>query len=275
MCDAYKEAWRKVNGVKKPFWGALVSIFLILTAGNIVIGIILGILGYVNHEPNMLQFMRLDLVSLLQSHTLSMGVMLIALGAHLASDLFQMCILFPMMIGMHLITLKRVADKEVRASYIYKFIAWKYIWRFAILLLWISLMAGIPFGLGVLALMLPTLLHITLWSQLVVCNVGGLILVLLALYLIVGYSLVGFIVVDRNISAWQAMELSRKTVNKRWFFMLGTLIWLVIAQVIGALVLVIGLVWAMPYAYNVLGVLYRDMIGIDGKDPVSLQELPQ
>ena len=92
--------------------------------------------------------------------------------------------------------------------------------------------------------------------------VGMILLIIPGIYLAVAYYMTIPLLGDRELSAWQAMEASRKAVSKRWFRVAG--LFLVTAVVVGlsALPLGIGLVWTMPWALLVMGVLYKRMFGV-------------
>ena len=119
---------------------------------------------------------------------------------------------------------------------------------------------------------LPHTLHLVSLTQIIICFAAGAILLLISLYLFVGYLFASYAIIDRDISPWKAMELSRKAISKRWFFILGTIIWVAIVLIVSAILLVVGLIWTVPYVQNIFAILYRDMIGIEGKDPVTLKE---
>lgn len=80
------------------------------------------------------------------------------------------------------------------------------------------------------------------------------------------------IAVDRDISAWQSIKLSYNTVKSHWFYVVGVLIvaWLSVA--LGLLCLVVGLIWAIPFVQNLYVMVYQQLIGIAGNDPVSQTE---
>lgn len=93
--------------------------------------------------------------------------------------------------------------------------------------------------------------------------IGIFLLVLPGIYLAVSYWFAMPLVLEKNLSPWQAMETSRKVVTKRWFtiFLIGLCIAGV--MVISAIPLLIGWVWTLPLAMIITGVLYREMFGID------------
>ena len=96
-------------------------------------------------------------------------------------------------------------------------------------------------------------------AQLVWCTIGGLLLIVIGLaflvlpgiYLLVGYTFSYLLIVDRRMGVWQALEGSRRVVNKHWWGVLGlTLVMLLligIGGMIGAGVL------GVPIGYGLAG----------------------
>ena len=163
--------------------------------------------------------------------------------------------------GVKLIRLGREEDKSVKASYVFKFFAWKYVWRFAVLTFFILVMVGVPVGVGVFLMCLPHMFHLVMPIE-ILSYVVGVLSILLAIYLSVSYLFATQLIIDRKMNPWCAMQTSRAAVNKRWFCVFGTLIWLWIVLAVSAVALLIGLIWTMPYAFNVIAILYRDILCI-------------
>lgn len=87
--------------------------------------------------------------------------------------------------------------------------------------------------------------------------IGFALLILPGIYLAVSYAFAYPLLVDKGLTPWEAMELSRKTITKQWFkfFGLGLLSGLFI--VISAIPLGIGLIWSIPTVYIAYGLLYH------------------
>ncbi len=92
--------------------------------------------------------------------------------------------------------------------------------------------------------------------------VGIILLIIPGIYLAVGYCMTMPLIVDRNLSPWQALETSRKAVTKRWFQFFGLLLVVGLLVFVSALPLGIGLIWTLPWAINVVGVVYRRVFGV-------------
>lgn len=92
--------------------------------------------------------------------------------------------------------------------------------------------------------------------------VGFILLILPGIYLLVGYTFSYLLVVDRQMGVWQALEGSRRVVNKHWWGVFGlTLVMLLLIGVGG----IIGAgVLGIPIGYGLSGVFPE----------VNLDELP-
>lgn len=267
----FKEAWKKVKGIKRHFWASVILFTIIGLGGFCVLGLIL-VAGQTIYMPNLLGIFYADPAFFMNPTFIVPASMLgYFLVYHAAQALFEMFVLLPMRMGIRLIPLRRVADKSVHALFIFKYFTWKYIWRFILLDVLIVFMLGVPMALGTFFLFMPHAHHLTMALE-IGFNILGVLFYLLTLYLFVSYVFVNFIMIDRDISPWRAMELSRKTISKKWFCIFGTLIYLSILSIIALLLFCVGLIWVIPFSQNVIAILYRNMLGIEGNDPVSLKE---
>jgi len=81
------------------------------------------------------------------------------------------------------------------------------------------------------------------------------------IYLGVAYSFTTALIVDRKFDFWEAMETSRKVISKRWFSFFGFVLVLVLINIVGALLLGVGLLCAIAAAYqDILGLSATSMI---------------
>lgn len=94
--------------------------------------------------------------------------------------------------------------------------------------------------------------------------VGLLLFVLPGIYLAIGYLFAIPLLLDKNLKIWDALEVSRKTVTHYWFRYLGLGLVLGFIVMFGAVLLGIGLIWAVPLAGLAIGVLYVGVLGADG-----------
>jgi len=86
---------------------------------------------------------------------------------------------------------------------------------------------------------------------------GFLLLIIPGIYLSVSYIFAYMLVVDKGLKTWEAMELSRKTVAKHWFKFFGLSLVIGIIILLSAIPLGVGLIWSIPMAYMVYGLLYH------------------
>ena len=269
FCGGLKEAWEKVHGVKKAIWGAT-ALFKPLCAGGISILSWIVMAGGHLFIPRFIEIMQGHYELLLVNLTLkgSVVIALVALCYYIAVICFEMFVLLPMRFGALLISLRRSVDKSVSPLFIFKFFHWHYIIRFIWLEFLLMLIIGIPGVLSILAFSVPCFYPASLAIKIAGIIVGTLFAAL-TLYLSVAYLFAGQIIIDRDTTAWQSLKISRKAINKRWFGVFFSLIWIGFVMFVSVSLFLIGLIWTIPYIFNVVAILYRDMVGIEGKDPVT------
>ncbi len=86
-----------------------------------------------------------------------------------------------------------------------------------------------------LNIILPLLLYSVVSS--IFISVGFILLIIPGLYLLVGYLFTTWLIVDRGLDFWPAMELSRKTVHKHLFEVFGFFLLLCLLNFGGLLLL--------------------------------------
>ncbi len=96
----------------------------------------------------------------------------------------------------------------------------------------------------------------------VLMYLGLLLLIIPGIYLGVAYYMTLPLLGDRNLSAWQALEASRKAVSKQWFAVAGLFFVVGLIAMVSMLPLGIGLIWTAPWAVAVMGVLYKRIYGV-------------
>lgn len=95
--------------------------------------------------------------------------------------------------------------------------------------------------------------------------IGSALLVLPGLYLAVAYVFTVPIILDRRVNFWQAMESGRKIVTKKWFSFFWFILVLVFINLLGVIMLGIGLLVTIPLSFCAIAVAYDDIIGIENK----------
>ncbi len=223
------EAWHRVKGSKAPIWGAT-GLYLLL---SIALGIIAGVIG------------------LLIERT---GYSFLHVGSGLLINLVVLLITMPIVAGILYIGIKRSLDQPIKVTN--AFIGYGYTWR----IFWAVLMISIILSIGLAIALIPYLLlmmQITLPASLMLLFVlCGLVVFL---YFAIGYMFVFQLIIDQQLGPWQAMEVSRRTVNMHWFSLCGLSLIKLFILFVSAIPLGIGLIWTVPMVFNSLGVLYRNV----------------
>lgn len=107
-----------------------------------------------------------------------------------------------------------------------------------------------------------TPLVITAILMTLLIQLGILLLIIPGIYLSIAYILAIPLVVERGLSPWEALETSRKAITQHWFKVFGLFFVTGLVVTVSALPLFIGLVWTLPWAIIVMGVLYRTIFGV-------------
>jgi uncharacterized membrane protein len=96
-------------------------------------------------------------------------------------------------------------------------------------------------------------------------SIGTLLLIIPGLYLIVAYMFASYLVVDRRLDFWPAMELSRRTVNPRWFGYFAFVLLVVLLNLAGAIALGVGLLVTIPLSFCAMTAAYADLFGFQSQ----------
>lgn len=107
---------------------------------------------------------------------------------------------------------------------------------------------------------LPLLLYSVVST--VFISIGFILLILPGIYLLVCYLFTTWLIIDRKLDFWRAMELSRKTLHKHWFEVFGFFLILCLINFGGLLLLGLGMVVTVPWTLCTLTVAYKDIYGI-------------
>jgi uncharacterized membrane protein len=153
--------------------------------------------------------------------------------ATLAQQIFINLILMPIAMGLFIIGLRRSVDAPITAT---------------------SIFGNYNKALSLL---------LTIIIMYIMVAIGFLLLVIPGIYLSIAYVLALPLVVEKNLSPWQALEASRKAVSKNWFTVLGFMIVMSLVVFISVLPLGIGLIWTMPMLMIAYGIMYRNMFGCE------------
>jgi uncharacterized membrane protein len=97
--------------------------------------------------------------------------------------------------------------------------------------------------------------------QSLLVSIGFMLLVLPGIYLAVGYAMTLPLIMDKGLSPWQAMEMSRKAVHKIWWKVAGLFVVMGLIFVVSLIPLGIGLIWTWPMFIILAGVVYLQLFG--------------
>lgn len=106
-------------------------------------------------------------------------------------------------------------------------------------------------------------LFITMLIMYIMILLGLLLLVIPGIYLMIAYYFAAPLVVEKGLSPWQALEISRKAVTRRWFSIFFIFFVLTLIVGLSAIPLFIGTIWTIPMAVIVYGIMYRNMFGYE------------
>ena len=106
---------------------------------------------------------------------------------------------------------------------------------------------------------LPLIVMFILMAVLVVA--GFFLLVLPGIYLSIAYSFAPYLIVEKNMGVWQALETSRKAITQYWWRYFGLMIVALVLIIIGAIPLLIGLIWVLPIVAIATGEVFAKTFG--------------
>ena len=103
----------------------------------------------------------------------------------------------------------------------------------------------------------------------IMVSLGLILLIIPGMYLVIAYMFALLLMLDKNMSPWEALETSRKAVTHHWFKIFGIGFVMGLIMVISILPLGIGLIWTLPMMYIMNGLLYQRIfgVGIDKQTP--------
>ncbi len=91
------------------------------------------------------------------------------------------------------------------------------------------------------------------------------------LYVTVAYLFAPYIIVDKNVDFWPAMEISRKKINKHWFGMAAFCVVLLAINIIACIPLFLGLFVTIPWTIYAVTIAYEDIFKEDSAIGTILQ----
>lgn len=156
-----------------------------------------------------------------------------SIAVMLVLQLVMMAITYPLMTGVLLLGIHRAVDLPISYKSVFGYFAYT-----------------LPLiGAGILTIVLIML--------------GYVLLIIPGIYLSLAYMFVLPLIVEKNLGVWEAMEASRKAVTQHWFKLFFLFLIMMVIVVISVIPLGIGLIWTYPMMVAMMGVLYRDIFGVD------------
>ena len=140
-------------------------------------------------------------------------------------------VLFPLGVGLGLLGIRRAAGKDTPVSTLWE-----------------------PYGHA-----LPLIVMFVLMAVLIVA--GFFLLVLPGIYLSIAYSFAPYLIVEKNMGVWEALETSRKAITQYWWRYFGLMIVALVLIIIGAIPLLIGLIWVLPIVAIATGEVFAKTFG--------------
>lgn len=238
IMDIIREAWQKVKGVKASYWGAS----LLLIFFSIALFFLFFMVGDIIFNPQ-----KKDLLTEIASR-------------------ITYALLFPMIVGLIMIGVNRAANLPFKATFVFHYYRF-FLKLFAGLLITVLIFAALT-TLLTFAIIFIIFLHksgpltfFTLTAEILLGAIAALLTASL-FYLYLGYSLFSPLVVEKKLTAWRALETSRKSISHHFFKVLGLYCVLLLILLISVIPFGIGLIWSAPFTNNSIGVLYRRMFGV-------------
>lgn len=104
---------------------------------------------------------------------------------------------------------------------------------------------------------LPLMLYSIVSTVLIL--IGLVVLVVPGIYLSVAYLFSPFLIVEKNLDFWPAMEVSRKKINRQFFGVFCLFLILLLLNLIGCIPMLLGLFITIPLSICILTAAYRDI----------------
>ena len=235
ISDVFSEAWAKVSGLKAQAWGGLMIIIIAFAVLGLIIGALTGSFNP-SSDPD-------------PAHHPFRSIL----------EIVRTLILYPMFVGYIMIGIKRVVDLPTRAMMVFDY--YTYFARIAGVFIVSWFIIIIPFMLagflfGISAMSDNGILHMLA----IVC---GIVSILIAIYLAYGFIFAAQLVVEKKLGIWESLQVSRRAVSQHWFKIFFTFLFVGIIVALSAALLLVGLIWSIPFSLAVNGVLYKTLFGVE------------
>ncbi len=92
---------------------------------------------------------------------------------------------------------------------------------------------------------------------------GLLLFVLPGIYLMVAYMYALPLIVEKNMTPWQALEVSRKALTRKWFSIFGLLLILLLVNSLAIFTLGIAYIWVIPWSVLTMSMVHIKLFGAE------------
>jgi uncharacterized membrane protein len=140
-------------------------------------------------------------------------------------------VLFPLGVGLGLLGIRRAAGKDTPVSTLWE-----------------------PYSHA-----LPLIVMFVLMAALIVA--GFFLLVLPGIYLSIAYSFAPYLIVEKNMGVWEALETSRKAITEYWWRYFGLMLVALLLVIVGSIPLLLGLIWVIPIVAIATGEVFQKTFG--------------
>ena len=148
-------------------------------------------------------------------------------------------VLFPLGVGLGLLGIRRAAGKETPVSTLWE-----------------------PYSHAI-----PLIVMFVLMAVLIVA--GFFLLVLPGIYLSIAYSFAPYLIVERNMGVWEALETSRKAITEYWWRYFGLMLVALLLIIIASIPLLLGLIWLIPIVAIATGEVFQKTFGNPGSEVLT------
>jgi hypothetical protein len=93
----------------------------------------------------------------------------------------------------------------------------------------------------------------------------AIVLIIPVIYLSASWMFAPLLIIEKDMSVWQAMETSRKAVSKRWFTVFRITFIVLFVNLLAIIPLGIGLIWSVPWGLVAMGAVYRNIFGVSAE----------
>ena len=99
--------------------------------------------------------------------------------------------------------------------------------------------------------------------MIIMIMLGMVLLILPGIYLMFAYMFAIPLVVEKNMSAWRALETSRKAITRKWFSFFGLIILLMLINSLTVVTLFIASIWTVPWSVLTMSMVYTKLFGAE------------